>query len=117
MPLPNHRERETRVQVGIEDCLAMSDEERCAWFERSLCTKAQARRAFAGDYGGPLSSFRVTAGWMRPASCEVHPEGIRYEHDLDHPAECECFCVDEGWHFECTRAHPEAVAVWKVELA
>lgn len=106
------------------DIIAVAEDEPIAWITR-LCTRAQAARIageFIGDDWIPLGSYEVRARFMRPAKCEVHPDGRdgltddqRDAEDLDDSFDCECCYVNDGWYFECSRTHPEAIPVWRVE--
>ncbi len=112
------------MTVERADIIAASEDEPIAWVTR-LCTSAQAvhiARSFIGDNSIPIGAYEVRARFMRPATCEVHPDGRddltdeqRDAEDLNDALECQCSYVYDGWHFECSRKHPEAIAVWRVE--
>jgi hypothetical protein len=111
--------------TSAPELIAASEDEPIAWITRLGCTRNEAvriARAHVGDDSIPLGAYKARARFMRPAKCEVHPDGRdalteeqRDAEELDDAFACQCSYVYDGWYFECPRTHPEAIPVWRVE--
>lgn len=86
-------------EVSYEDYLGSSEDGDWTAYRREGLTKWRARRLVADWCMVPVTDLTVRAGHARPASKADGDEEIY---------------VDEGWHFECKRTHPQAIPVWVV---
>ncbi len=98
--------------------IAISEDDPLVWYPAEGVSRRAAKRAAAAEMDcGPARRYRACRRYMRPLDqqdCPAWPHGEDEDGEL--PVDCRCYWIEEGWHEECERAHPDAIAVWRIEL-